>query len=83
MEWIPVESHQIQAIGYDSEASTLGVRFHPGKKAREAGAQFSEYTYANITPEMFTAFQAAESKSRWFEANVKAFPDAYPYQKVG
>ena len=83
MNWTPVESSQIKEIGYDHESSILGIRFHPSKKAREAGATHSEYHYANVGPEMHASLMAAESKGRFFDANIKAFPKDFPFTKVG
>jgi hypothetical protein len=81
MEFIPVESSQIKEIGYDKDAEyPLGVRFHPNRKSE--GKPFSEYHYKDVTPEMFAALRGAESKYRWFDANVKAFPTAFPFVRV-
>jgi hypothetical protein len=83
MTFTEVSSSQIHSIGYDKDAEyPLGVRFHPNKKAVAEGKPFSEYHYKDVTPEMFAAFQGAESKYRWFDANVKDFPDAFPFVRV-
>lgn len=83
MKWIEVESSQIAAIGYEPEAEfPLGVRFTPNKKQREAGQLGSVYEYQKVTSEMFTEFSNAESKGHWFEANIKKFPNNYPYRRV-
>ena len=83
MDWTPVESHQIKEVGWDGDAEKpLGIRFHPDKKQRETGIPHSEYHYANVSKELHEAFLAAESKGKWLEANIKAFPDAFPYARV-
>lgn len=82
MDFIPVESSQIQSIGYDKETSTLGVRFHPGKKAREAGLPYSEYHYSQVSPEMFAAFRGSESKGQYFGTHIKPFANDFPFVKI-
>lgn len=82
MEWTEVDSSQIKAVGHDPETNTLGVRFHPGKKAREAGLPFSEYHYCDVSDDMFQAMRTAASVGTWFGENIKAFPERFPFTKI-
>lgn len=43
----PVESSQIEAIGYDAETQTLAIQFNGGKKV---------YHYADVPQEVFDGF---------------------------
>jgi len=69
----PVESSQITAIGYHAESRTLAVQF-PGRGANPGDV----YHYLNVAPEVFAAFQASESKGKFFGAEVRP---KYAYQK--
>jgi hypothetical protein len=83
VNWIPIESSQIKEIAFDAESEhSLGIRFHPSRKQRNEGKEYSEYFYSNVTPEMFAAFRGAESKTRWFESHIKPYPAQYPYFRV-
>ena len=83
MEWVEVDSSQIKAVGHDAETNTLGVRFHPGKRDREAGLPYSEYHYRDVSDDMFQAMRSAESVGTWFGENIKRFPEQYPFVKIG
>lgn len=67
-----VISSQVAAIGYDPVARVLQVRFNNG----------SEYQYANVPEHNFLAMKSAVSVGQYFNANIKRFPDKYPYTKV-
>ena len=88
MEYKAVESSQIEAVAHDPETNTLGIKFPPNKKQREAGLPGSEYYYVNITPEFYTALLNAktdpdfESVGKFFGKLIKPFPDKYPFVKV-
>lgn len=58
MEMMPVESSNIQAIGFDS--GSLRVRFRDG----------SEYDYADVTQGQHAAFLDAPSKGKWLNEFV-------------
>ena len=73
----PVESSQLEAIGYDSETQTLAVRFK--SKGSYPG---SLYHYNNVSSEDWSAFQAADSKGSHFIRNIKRAPDRFPYQRI-
>ena len=82
MEWVEVDSSQIKAVGHDAETNTLGVRFHPGKRDREAGLPYSEYHYRGVNADMFQAMRTAESVGTWHGENIKRFPEQYPFTKI-
>ena len=71
----PVESSQIAGIGHDPATSTLAVQF---KKKAGPG---SIYYYSNVPAQVFADFIGAESKGKYFGANIKSNAD-YPYQKI-
>jgi hypothetical protein len=70
MEMIRVESSNITAIGHSDEG--LVVEFKGGNR----------YRYAGVPADTFAAFQASESKGKFFAAEIKARPDAYPVEKL-
>ena len=64
MEYVKVESSQIEAIGFGDGfygPETLGIQFPPTRKQAAAGQTGSEYHYANIAPRMHQALMAAPS----------------------
>lgn len=71
-----VESSQIARIGHDPATNTLAVQF------KSRGAPGSVYHYANVTPELFGAFDAAKSKGTFFGAHIKPAVEEYPFQKI-
>jgi hypothetical protein len=81
MNWQPVESSQIAEVGFETP-NTLGVKFLPNKKQKEAGLPGSEYHYANVSPEMFTALVEAVSVGQFFGGHIKKHPEVYPFTKI-
>jgi len=77
MQMIPVESSQIHSIGYDEPTKTLRIQFKNSK-----GEPGSLYSYANVPPELHVNFMAAESKGKFFGANIKTASDLYPFTKI-
>ena len=73
----PVKSSQIASIGYDAASKTLAVQF----KRFKDGQPTTVYHYSNVEPETFAQFEAAESKGRFFGAQIKGNTN-YPYQKI-
>lgn len=69
MERVSVSSSNIRAIGYDSSTSTLEVEFTTG----------SIYQYHDVPQSEFDAMLNAESKGRYFSANIR---NNYPYAKL-
>ena len=58
----PVESSQVQAVGYDPLTNTLAVKFKRGDAA---------YHYPGVTPEQHQAFLKAESIGRHFDQHIR------------
>lgn len=73
----PVESSQISEIGYDSDTSTLAVRFN-GKGDKPG----TLYHYGNVSETEWCALRDANSKGGYFIRNIKPYPDRYPYSRV-
>lgn len=63
---IPCESSQIEGFGYDEASQTLAIRFL-GKGVTPG----SVYHYADVPLHVFTEMQAAESKGKFFGANIR------------
>lgn len=74
----PVESSQFKAYGYDADTQTLAIEFH-SKSEDKPGAV---YHYANVTPEAWAEFQAAESKGAHFNRAIKSKVLEFPYKRV-
>ena len=68
----PVESSQIAAIGHDGATSKLAVKFKKG----------TVYEYSNVPVELHTRLMAAPSVGKFFSAEIKAFPETYPFTQV-
>ena len=64
-----VESAAIQEIDYDAERAKLCVRFATGER----------YVYVGVPGEVHRSFIAAESKGRFFQAEIR---DRYPYNRL-
>ena len=73
----PVESSQLEAIGYDADSQTLAIRFH-GKGGKPGGL----YHYANFSETDQAALRDAESKGSHFIRNIKPHADRYPCYRV-
>lgn len=58
----PVDSSQIEAVGYDETTKTLAIKFKHGG---------SVYHYDNVAPELYTDLCAAESKGAFFGKRIK------------
>ncbi len=85
MEYVKVESSQIEAIGFGDGfygPETLGIQFPPTKKQAAAGQTGSIYHYANIAPRTHQALMAAPSIGSYFGQNIKAHPEQYPFTKM-
>lgn len=68
INYIPCDSSQIEAIGFDADSGTLGVRFTGG----------STYHYLDVPDQVASDFAAAESKGKFFGANIKG---RYVYER--
>ncbi|MGY4157874.1 6,7-dimethyl-8-ribityllumazine synthase [Bradyrhizobium sp. USDA 4461] len=71
MEYQPVSSSTVAAIGYVDATNTLGVMFVKG----------GEYHYHGVPREVFEGLLGASSVGAYFDANVKKA--SYPFSKVG
>ena len=76
MIWESIVSSQIAEVGFE-EPETLGIRF----KAKGKWPA-SEYHYDGVSDDLFQALRTAKSVGQYFEQNIKAHPDKYPYRKV-
>ena len=64
-----VESAAIQEIDYDEGRAKLLVRFRSGER----------YVYVGVPGEVHRSFVGAESKGRFFQAEIR---DRYPYNRL-
>jgi hypothetical protein len=66
MERIPVESSNIESIGYQADMQMLEVEFkgHSGKPN-------SVYAYDGVPPEIWQQFLASPSKGRFFQESIR------------
>lgn len=67
---VPVESRQVEAIGYDKDSATLAVSF----KRWDGGAPTAVYHYENVSPVVHAEFVGAESIGKYFGEHIKALP---------
>jgi hypothetical protein len=61
----PVTSAAMRAYGYDLNTQTLAIQFGPTDKVT---------LFAGVPPEVGVAFDAAESKGKFFGASIKTLP---------
>jgi hypothetical protein len=61
---IPVESTNIKEAGYDVETMTMFIRFHSGQL----------FSYTPISQPAWIQFMKAESKGKFFAANIRNNP---------
>jgi hypothetical protein len=64
-----VDSTAISDIDYDAERTKLVVRFVSGES----------YVYVGVPGEVHRSFVAAESKGRFFQAQIR---DRYPFNRL-
>lgn len=67
-----VDSTDLRSVGYNQDISMLEIEFHSG----------GIYQYSNIPYSMCQNLMSANSKGRYFKANIKDFPDKYPCTKI-
>ena len=72
----PVQSSQLHSIGHDPATNTLHIYFPKFEKKEMVGV--SHYSYPNFTAEKFDQFMAAESKGKFFGAEIRG-SDAHPH----
>ena len=64
------KEHNLQREGYDPETRTLQLEFQGG----------GLYAYDEIPPELYERFLAAESKGKFFHAEIRK--GGYKFKKV-
>jgi lysyl-tRNA synthetase class 2 len=64
-----LDSSAIREIDYDAGRAKLMVRFTSGQR----------YVYVGVPGEVHRSFVEAESKGRFFQAEIR---DRYPYNRV-
>lgn len=69
MEMIPVNSKNIESVGYNAMTSTLEIKFHAGHL----------YRYFSVPQETYHALLSAQSHSSFFNEQIKY---AYQYIKL-
>jgi hypothetical protein len=70
MQLITVESSMIHVVVCDKGKRILQIVFNTGRT----------YQYGNVPPEVYDEFLKAESKGRYFLANIR---DVYAYWQIG
>ena len=70
MERIPVDSSNINSVGYDPQSETLEIEFHSG----------GIYQYSGVPEHVYEQMIEASSKGQFFHAYIR---DQYPYSRVG
>ena len=70
IEMVPAASEAIDLFEYDDSQLLLTITFNSG----------SRYEYAMVPPSIFEEFKQAESKGRYFIAEIRNF---FPYARVG
>ena len=70
MNWLPLDSKMFSSAGYDADRQILYLRF------RKTG---DVYRYFEFPAEHFKAFLDADSRGRFFLANIRG---SYPYERM-
>lgn len=68
----PVESSQLNSLGYDPESQTLEIEFKTG----------SVYRYKGVDQQTFDGLMAAESVGRYFGQVIKPNQERFPFEKI-
>lgn len=68
----PVESSNIEGISYLAESKILKIRFKGG----------GEYVYKGVEELQYKNIQNAKSIGKYFNDNIKAFPEKYKFIKL-
>jgi hypothetical protein len=71
----PVDSSNLEAVGYDEEESLLYVAFAPKRNTSR-----TLYRYFNVDSSVFSGLLSAESKGKYFHQNIRN--EGYPYDKL-
>jgi lysyl-tRNA synthetase class 2 len=70
MTWLPLDSKMLASVTYDQDCQILYLRF------RKTG---DVYRYFGVPAEEYRAFLDAESRGRFFLANIR---DCYRYERL-
>ena len=70
MDYVPVSSSTLSAVGFDPETQTLAVTFRNG----------TEYHYYNVASTIFEGICTASSPGQYFDAYIKKA--GYSYARV-
>lgn len=62
IQMVDVDSENLQAVGYDSKARVLRIKFH---------ASPVPYDYEHVPPVVHKMLMEAESKGQFFMENIK------------
>lgn len=69
MDWLKLDSKMLASVAYDSEKQTLYLRFRTG----------DVYRYFEFSGEHYRAFLNAESRGKYFLANIR---DQFRYERL-
>lgn len=72
--YIPVESSNVQEIGYDDDTETFFVKFSP--KGNYPG---TVYAYYGVEPEIYEQFMMSPSKGKFVWTHLR---DRYEYERI-
>jgi hypothetical protein len=65
----PVQSSDLNSVGYDNEGHILEIAYNSG----------GIYQYQNVPEEVYSQLLSAPSKGKYFHAFIK---NKYPYRRV-
>lgn len=72
MELIPINATNIAEIGYEPETMLMQIRFRNGWL----------YSYANVEPETYSAFQSSDDPGRYFAEIIKPQRNRYVFTRL-
>lgn len=75
VEYVPVSSSNLYAVGYDEENGNLFVQF----KEQETGGPGLTYVFYHCPPTVHAELMAADSKGKYLNARVK---NVYSYDRL-
>lgn len=70
LQWVSVQSSNLQAVAYDADSRKLHVRFKPS----------GYYVYSGVPMSVYEGILSAPSKGRYFDVKVKKA--GYSYDRV-
>jgi hypothetical protein len=70
MKRIPVESSNLESVGYDPKNAILEIEFKSG----------GVYEYSGVSQDVYDDLMNAESKGKYFNHHIKN--SGYPYTEV-